>query len=236
MLTFVCWKWTPPAGYRTKFLPEHVHTLYSMLGRHYTKPFKLICVTDDWRGLSKDIEVVPIWEMKGNPQSPHGGMSPNCYRRLRAFAPEAKQWFGDRFVSIDLDVVITDLIDPLFDRKDQFVIWEGTAKGSIYNGTMFMLETGTRPQVWNSFDPVESPRLTLAAGMRGSDQAWIQYCLPGEATWTAADDYVYSYHRHIIRTDGRMPRRARIVSFAGNQDPWDPDIQRTYEWVRNNYR
>jgi hypothetical protein len=233
----VTWKWSKP-GYRSKFTAVHVNMMRRMVARHYPDPHRFICITDDPEGLDPEIEVVPLqaeWADVLNPT--WGEKGPSCYRRLRAFSPEFEQVAGKRFVSIDLDVVITGDLRPLWNRDDEFVIFAAGSGVQLYNGSMFMMTTGSRCQVWDLFNPEKSPQLTHEAGLRGSDQAWIQYVLgPDEAVWTEADG-VLSYKTHCLRKNqGNLPAGARMVMFWGLPDPWDPDITQKSAWVAEHYR
>jgi hypothetical protein len=234
MLSVVCWKWMGPRGYRSTFGPQTVNVLRRMVARHYPHPHRFVCVTDDATGLDPDVLVVPDRRDFADLPSPHGGANPSCYRRLRAFAPDAARTFGERFVSLDLDCVITGDLTPLWHRAEAFVVVGDTNPKTAYNGSMFLLTAGARAQVWTSFDPRTSPRRAMAAGNFGSDQAWISYCLGrGEATWTRRDG-VYSYRNEIAPRGNALPANARIVLFHGIHDPWDRQT-RQLAWVREAY-
>lgn len=232
----MCWKWKPPAGYRSHFGAEQVNTLASMVARHYDAPHEMVCVTDDPKGIDPAIRVIPLWRDHAKVPSPWGFRNPSCYRRLKVFSHEARELIGPRFVSLDLDVVITGDMRPIWDRPEDFVIWGDTAKGTPYNGGMFLLRAGTRPQVWEKFDPVRSPMLGKRHGYVGSDQAWIATCLGSkEPKWSKADG-VYSYRNEIAPNGGKLPEDARIVLLHGRHDPWDADILAKHAWVREHYR
>lgn len=234
MLTVVCWRWKPDNGYRSKFAPWTVRALRDMVRKHYPKPHRFLCVTDDQKSIDKDIETYPLWTDFANIQSPHGRRNPSCYRRLKAFAPEMVQVFGPRFVSIDLDTVITGDLSPIFDRPEDFVIWGETNPKSFYNGSLFMMTAGARKQVIEQFNPKTSPHTAKRSGKFGSDQGWISYCLgPGEATW-GREDGVYSYRVHLEPNGGRLPENARIVNFHGREDPWGVRAQ-ALQWVRQHW-
>ena len=234
-LTFVCWRWQPPQGYRSTFGPETVYALREMLRRHYHKPHRFVCVTDEPEALS-GIEAIPIWSDLSTMPSPLGHSYPSCYRRLKVFAPDAGELFGERLVSIDLDMVITGDVTPLFDRREDFVIWgESDFPGrQHYCGSLWMLKTGTRTKVWTEFNPKTSPSEARKAGSRGSDQAWLSYILgPGEATWGRKDG-VYSYRKHIARMNNQLPADARVVAFHGKTDPWSYRTQ-CIPWIQKHY-
>lgn len=234
MLSVVTWRWKPREGYRSTFGPETVNILRRMVARHYPDPHRFICCTDDASGFDPEVEVVPIWQDHADLPHPTSPSHPSCYRRLKAFAPEARAWFGKRFVSIDLDCVIMGDLRPLWNRGEPFVGLAGTQPPTTFNGSMFLLTAGARSKVWTDFNPRFSPGLARKAGHYGSDQAWISYALgEGEARWTPKDG-VYSYRLHVAPVGGRLPADATIVFFNGKSDPWS-DGPKRLEWVQKNY-
>lgn len=236
MISVVTFKWKPPAhGYRSFFASEHVNVLFAMIRRNYPKPFRFICVTDDARGLKAGIEVVDLWNDYAQLHSPMGKHQPSCYRRLKIFHRDAGKIFGERIVMMDIDVVVTGDLSPLFDRQEPFVIWGDTHPRTFYNGSFYIFDAGAVPELWHEFDPRESPRRAKAAGHFGSDQAWISYRLgPGRPTFGQADG-IYSFRKHIFPADSKLPLNARLVIFHGKFDPWSPVPQR-FDWVRANWR
>lgn len=235
-MDFVTFKWKPATGYRSVFGPETVNTLWSMIGRNYAGQARLHCVTDDPRGISKEVDVIPLWDTFAKLPSPHGNGNPACYRRLPAFGAHAIKLFGPRFLMLDLDVVICASLNPLLDIQDDFKIWGDTAKGTPYNGSMVYMRAGARRQVFEQFDALESPKVGKALGYIGSDQAWIAACLgPHEKKWTGADG-VWSFRNEIQHKGGQLPAGARIVIFHGSVDPWHTGTRARYSWVREHYR
>ena len=235
MISFVCWRWRPPAGYRSIFGPETVNTLRRMVARNYSKPHRFICVTDDPRGIDPQVEVIPLWDDFANVPSPHGRGNPSCYRRLKMFSAEALKLFGPRFCSLDLDCVIVKPIEPVVDRPEDIVLWGDTNPTTPYNGSMILLRAGSRTKVWDEFDPATSPRKATSLGYFGSDQAWIGAALgPDEPKWSKADG-VYSY-RCDLRGKPTLPDNARIVMFHGQWDPWHREIMSRHAWVREHYQ
>lgn len=235
--SILCWKWKPREGYRSTYGPETVNTLFAMVRRHYPHPCRFICVTDDANGIDPRVDVIPAWNDYATVPSPHGGKNPSCYRRLRMFHPDAAQWFGERFVSLDLDVVITADLTPLWHRPEPIVLWGDTnpQPGSHYNGSMILLTAGSRPKVWTEFDPATTPQKTLRARCWGSDQGWLSYCLGGgEAKWGKSDG-VYSFRNHMKGHPHRLPENARLIIWHGAHDPWSAYGQQI-PWVREHYR
>jgi len=212
-----------------------VYALRDMIRRHYHLPHRFVCVTDQPEAIPR-VEAIPIWTDLCDMPSPLGHSYPSCYRRLKVFAPDAGEMFGDRLVSIDLDSVIVSDITPLFDRPEDVVLWgQSDFPGrQHYCGSLWMLKTGTRPQVWTTFNPQSSPKLARKAGARGSDQAWLSYVLGGrEATWTKKDG-VYSYRKDLAKYGAGLPSDARVVFFHGREDPWNSRMQ-GIPWIQQHY-
>jgi hypothetical protein len=234
--TVVTWKWKGPREYHTEFTAEHVNILCDMVARNYSSPHQFVCVTDQPQGLDSKIKVVPLGDEFSDLKNPSIQNGPSCYRRLRMFRSDAAKWFGERFVSLDLDTVITGDLAPLWNRDEDFVAWGDTSRRNKYNGSMILLKAGSRPKVWDEFDPIASPAATRHKGLLGSDQAWLHYCLgPGEPIWTK-DDGVYSFRNHLENRTKELPANAKIIFFHGNVNPWYKEIQVEYPWVEKFYR
>lgn len=234
MLTVVCWLWATP-GYRSSFGWEHVSLLRRQVQRHYPHPHRFICVSNlSGRPVWTDIEQVGDTEDFADLASPHGPSNPSCYRRLRLFHPDIGAVLGPRIVSLDLDVVITGDLTPLWRRPEDLVLYKDPGKRGGYCGSMLLLTAGCRPEVWTRFDAMTSPQQALVAGNFGSDQGWISHVLgPQEAVWTPADG-VYSYRYHVAPA-GSLPDDARLVVCHGpGVDPWLPHMRRI-PWIAHAY-
>jgi len=206
-----------------------------MVQKHYPKPHRFICVTDDPTGLEPGVEVVPLWQDFAGIPSPHGGKNPSCYRRLRMFHPEIGALVGPRFVTMDLDCVVTGDLSPIFDRTEDFVMWgDQTNPTTHYNGSLLLMTAGARPNVWERFDPVYSPRESRAAGQFGSDQGWISHCLGGGEAKFDKRDGVYSFRCHLGEGLEPLPADARVVFFHGRHDPWSPRVAHL-AWIQEHY-
>lgn len=237
MLDFVCWLWRPAPGFRSSFNATNVNVLRRMIARNYPHPHRFSVLTDQTEGFDSEVRVIPLWDDHAKRASLYGPDRPSCYRRLKAFDPEMGKLIGPRFVSVDLDVVIVGDVSPVFDRKEDFIIWGPDGRKTPYNGSMWMMNAGARRQVWDRFN--QNPDRAIArargAGFFGTDQAWMCYALgPNEKRWRA-EDGVYSYRMHLKENDNKLPKDARIVFFEGNYDPWNPVIRKKCPWVDEHY-
>lgn len=208
-LKVVCCKWknVGPKRTRVEYTAEHVNVFARMVRRHLSMPHEIVCVTDDTDGIDPSISIVPLWDDAAD----KGG----CYRRLKLFSKEMRALIGERFVSIDLDCVITGPLDPLFNHDHDFIAWGNVSNGSIYCGSMFMMTAGARFEVWDLFDPNDlvmssnrvdkshpggrwiHPKSVDAGNVIGSDQAWISTVLGDkEPMWTKRDG-VMSFKKDV---------------------------------------
>jgi hypothetical protein len=203
-----------------------------MVSRNLTIPHRLLCITDRPREISKDIPTYQLWDAPSVVNPNWGITRPQCYVRLKAFSEEIREILGDRFVSIDLDCVVTGNLDKTLGRTEDFIINAGETPKNAYNGSMWMMNAGARRQVWEQFGQDGIMR-ALKNGYMGSDQAWIRECLgPDEATWKAPE--VCSFVR--VRTVPNWePTETSIVFFQGSIKPWDAIAQKML-WVRHNYK
>lgn len=237
MIHVVCWLWPPKKNYRSQFNASHVNIFRSMIERHLPLEHEVVCITNMPKGIDPRVRIIPLWDTHAELLSPHGGISPACYRRLRAFSPEMAELIGPRFISFDLDVVIVRDITPIVTRPEDFLIWGSTLRRTPYNGSMWMMNAGARKQVFEQFDPLTSPQKTLKAGFHGSDQAWISFVLGStEATWTPQKDGVYSFRTDVANRRYRLPDDARIVFFQGHHDPQSRFDNSRAPWIKEHYK
>jgi hypothetical protein len=240
MITFVCWKWHSQT-YRTVFTAQHVNTLAAMLRRHYPAEHRLVCVTDEPDLI--ECETFPLWPDHKNLTNPSGLEKPNCYPRLKIFSGEQTRAMGiedgARVVSMDLDIVITNDLRPLFERdgKDwDFVGWQrvGPFRPVVYNASLFMFRAARLGWLWDEFDPQKSPAEAKEAMYFGSDQAWVSYRLNGGKPAWDTQHGVYSFLRDGLWRG--LPDNARIVCFNGRWKPWDAFAINGAPWISRHWR
>lgn len=232
MLQVVCWKWNN--GIHPKkniiFSAKHVNVLQAMVARNLKVDHEFVCITDDPSGINDTVRIIPLWD----DYRAMGG----CYVRLKAFSKEMAALIGPRFIWLDLDCVVTGDITHLVTQAKDFKMWGDTNPFTPYNGSMVLMDAGSRSQVWTQFNPTSSPDLAKSMRYVGTDQAWIGACLgPNEDKWSI-DDGVYSYRMHIRKREMTMPLPpgAKLVFFHGSTDPSQPAIQSKLPWVGEHWR
>lgn len=238
MLSVVVWKWSGINLSRREFLPEHVNTQRRNFARHLSIPHRFICVTDEPTGLDPEVEFfkTPAAALEaGQVQTPEAGRFPSCYRRLWNFSAAARA-LGERLLCVDIDAIAVSDLTPLLDRQEQFVGWRPLMKWGALDrigGGLYLLESGSRTEVWERFAGGQHTKTARLAGYRGSDQAWMSYCLgkdvavwpPGSGLYSIRD---LSTDRLQCNGGKALPADARLVQFNGPVKPWDSALP----WVR----
>ena len=229
MLSVLTWLWAQP-GVKSAYTADHVNLWATMIRRNLTLPHRIACVTDMPAGIDPSIEIIaPPRDFEAMRIPTWAETRPQCLRRLVMFAPDAAATFGERIVCMDLDCVIGRSLDPLFVGDHEFKICQGSTPDRPYNGSIFMLRAGSRPQVFEKF----TREAAIEAGRRflGSDQAWISHILPREKTWGEPDG-VYFWNL-IGQVEAEI---SRVTFFPGTPKPWDVVLGDQASWVVRNYR
>jgi len=103
MENIICMKWG------TKFGPEYVNRLASMVRRHISRPYRMICFTENPNGIDSSVEIQPLPPMDLDPSLPERG-----WRKLTVFQKNLAGLEGPTLF-LDLDIVILGPLDDFFD-------------------------------------------------------------------------------------------------------------------------
>ena len=126
---------------------------------------------------------------------------------------------GERVINLDLDLVVTGQLDPLFDRPGDFTILQGinSTNPCPYNGSVWMFKAGERPDVWADFS-VSAANANTKIHAFADDQGWFEYKIPDAGAWGPSDG-VYGFKKKGWPSGDELPANARIVAFPGWRDP-----------------
>ena len=158
-----------------------------------------------------------------------------CLGRLRLFDPKFQALLGikkgERIVDLDLDLVITGQLDPLFERHS-FTVLQGvnTTNPCPMNGSVWMLRAGERPDVWSDFSVAKAATVPYHAFP--DDQGWLWHKIPDAGAWGPKDG-VYGFKKVGWPDSEQLPENARIVAFPG----WrDPDKFAHLDWIKQHWQ
>lgn len=215
MLTVCTWLWGVMYG------AVYVRRVANGFKKHLKQPYRMVLITD--RPLAPEtVGVDEVWPIDDIELTKTQG----CFTRLRMFDPAWQVGHGldpgHRLVCVDLDVVVTGALDPLFDRPEPFVILQGanSANPCPFNGSLMMLRGGANPEVWADFS-IAAARET-AFHEFPDDQGWLAHKLPGAAAWQAgAESGVFAFRKPgwPKGTGDGLPADARLVVFPGWRTP-----------------
>jgi hypothetical protein len=212
----ITFKWKPKGDYRSQYTSEHVNMHYRGFKRFYPKMRRYICITDDPKGLDPDIETYPLWTEGSGLSNPTWPDGPACYPRLFVWSETFARLLNlERFAVLDIDMVPVAPQDAIFDRTEPLLVWRTGQQRIPLCASMLMMNAGTQAFVWEEFirNPAGAIELAQRQGYRGSDQAWITYCVGTNCKGWSTEDGVHEYSRLIPpRPPGHnSPRRKRHV-------------------------
>lgn len=208
MLTVVTWWWGD------KYDSSYVIKVANGFRRYLTTPHRFLCITDKKDVRLSGVEMRPIIDTELL-------KVPGCFARLRMFDPEWQMANGidDRLVCVDLDVVVTEQLDRLFDREETFVILQGANSFNPcpYNGSLWMLKAGCHREIWDDFSLEAASKIKFHEFP--DDQGWFWHKMPGAAGWFVALSGIWSFRKRGWPQYDRLPSNARLVCFPGSNDP-----------------
>lgn len=181
----------------TKYGPEYVNRLASMVARNTSRPYQFLCLTDDPTGLT--CATAPI-----------GTGLPGWWAKLVLFKPHPKLK-DQRVVFLDLDAVIVDNIDFLLDYDGPFAVLQDFNWPANWGSGCMSLAPGFGQQVWDKFTE-------YTAEMFPGDQEWVQWQVKVADLWQ--DLYpkkMVSYK--VDQCEQGVPTGAAIVHFHGVPKP-----------------
>ena len=218
-ITFVCWIWKGPREYTA----EHVSQWAAQIKKHYSKPCRIVCITDLFASVP-GCEVIPEPPESRTAASIHaplGPSFPSCYRRLWLFS-EAARCLGPKILLLDVDCLIVGDLTPLVETPGDFVGWRTHHKMGNPNrigGGTWMLKTGTHRYVWETFT-YDAAMQCHRAGWLGSDQGWLSCLLSANCEVWPDDCGIYQRQDGVLDWT-QAPSNARIIHFNGAIKQWD---------------
>ncbi|MCU0958107.1 MAG: glycosyltransferase [Hydrogenophaga sp.] len=227
----LCIKWG------TKYGPEYVNKLHSMVRRNLHRPFRFVCLTDNAQGIDPSIEVKPIpavgfdeFDQRKPWTFAHGWL------KLTSFVHPLYDLEG-RTLFLDLDIVIVDSLDPFFEQSGDFIVireWDkndGTGNTSCY---LYTIGAHT--------DALEHLKKNYPASIADvrNEQEFITGFLARQGKlsyWPEA--WCRSFKRHclpgVVRSwfsPPTIPSGARIIAFHGKPNPPDAIAGVSGKWYR----
>jgi hypothetical protein len=182
----------------TKYGPDYVNKLSSMLLRHTKHAFDMVCLTDDAFGVRI-------------PTKPIDTDLPGWWAKLILFKPHPAT-FGRNVLYLDLDTVIVANVDVLLKYRPGFIIlkdwWANT-----YNSSVMRIPRNYGRKVYHAF--MKDPARFMAH--HSGDQDWISLQVQRPNVWqSVTPGLIGSYKAHDLADD---PKDYSIICFHGEPKP-----------------
>lgn len=220
----ICMKWG------TKYGPEYVNRLFSMVRRHLHRPFRFVCLTDNRRGLDGGIESFPLIQLD-IPNGPERG-----WDKLTTFSKPLYDLTGQALF-LDLDIVIVDSIDCFFEFPARFAIIKDWVKKDVTgNSSVYRFEVNAHPEILENF---RQRHAAVRTEVRNEQEYLSQYVAAHGGLTYWPDEWCRSFKYHCNRgglaawfRPPVLPAGTRIVVFHGNPNPPDAIAGRSGKWYR----
>lgn len=212
--TIICMKWG------TRYGPEYVNRLASMVRRNVAKPTRFVCFTDDGSGVEPGIELQPFPAIPNIPDR----VAWTPWRKLSVWQDPLVDITGD-VLFLDLDLVVTGSLDSFFEYEPGAYVaienWTQMGQG-VGNTSAFRFPVGRFTHIYDRF--VADPEAILARWR--IEQQYISDEIPGMKYWPAA--WCVSFKHSLLPRwpmnffqAPKLPPDTRIVAFTGKPDPED---------------
>lgn len=214
MRQVICMKWGTPYG------PEYVNRLFAMVRANTTGELRFVCLTDNADGVRDEVECLPCDTIDFPP--PHN-MRP--WRKINLWASSEKLFglTGD-WLFLDLDVVVTNSIDALFEYKPEasfVVMYNWTRPGKdIGNTSCFRYKIGTHQYIYDKI--MNDPMFYIKK--YGIEQTYISAEISEINFWP--DDWVRLFKLHAVPNwplrffkSPTIPDGCRVLAFPGDPNP-----------------
>ncbi len=231
----------------TLYGAHYVNNLARGVKKNLKRPHRFICFTDDASGLDENIEAFPLPEL-GLPE----GHSDTRWRKLALFRKDLAGLEGTALF-LDLDLIIVDDLEPLFQREGTFHIirdddlfrpkplrkinpQRDAFLHSVGNSSVFRYEIGAHSYILDAF--IQDPSAATAnyeisqqfqsaqLAKHGNLHYW-----PKEWCVSFKNDCVPRGLRSFF-ADPSQPKGARIVVFAGSPKMDDALSGKGNKWYR----
>jgi hypothetical protein len=209
--TVICMKWG------TRYGPDYVNRLYSMVQRQTSRPTRLVCYTDDPSGMAEGVETFPL---------PHIVLPPSKtwlpWRKLSLWQRGLEGVSGEALF-LDLDVVVTGNLDDFFDYEPgHFCVaknWTQPGAG-IGNTSIFRFPVAGHPYI---YDRIMNECDRVLATHR-NEQIFISREITDMKFWP--DEWCLSFKSSLVPfwplnffIAPPLPKGTKVVAFPGKPDP-----------------
>lgn len=204
---------------------RYVDRLYEAVGRNLRVPFEPLLITDR---LTHDITREGWFHVRGS----HG--FPGWWAKLNLFDASIYPEGTDRVLYLDLDNVVTDSLDEMVHRVEDFVAISNFGpnwRHSPINSSVLLFNPDRVASIYQDF--LDTGPEKVQKTLHG-DQCfmWRSYGAERIARWTPDEVISYKYH---VRGKGGLPKGAKVVVFHGKPDPHEVRDKVDKAWITRHW-
>ena len=230
-----------------KYGSDYVNRLYQMVKRNITPPFKFVCYTDNKVGIDSNIEVYDMPRFDAAHLQTKGAYQKKtlCRSGLEPFKD------GERFLFLDLDIVIMKNIDCFFEylpNEDFIICYNWTrGNGKIGNSSVTMFRSGSLDYI---ISDLEKDFINYQNKFGTASQEYLSSKVIekfGKLNfWPEEWCKSFQYHclpNRLLRlffTSRKPPEQTRILLFHGRVNPpdaiqgiWPGDFAWWKKWYKS---
>ena len=225
-VNIVCMKWG------NKYGPDYVNKLYNMVSKNLNRDFRFICFTEDGKGVQNNIEICPLPRIKMPENKPERG-----WRKLSILQKDLNEIKGT-CLFLDLDIVIVDNMDPIFELSGKFFIAFDRRKknSSIGNSSVFRFEAGENHDIYENFNNESSKILSIFR----NEQAYLSKMIVKKGIFQYwPESWCPSFKYHCVPNfplnyvlSPKIPEGAKIILFHGLPEPTEAAEGKSGKWYR----
>lgn len=215
-----------------KYGPDYVNKLQNMVSKNLKKKFRFICFTDNSKGLKSNIDVFPLPQINMPNNKPERG-----WRKLSILQKDLYDVTGT-CLFLDLDIVIVDNIDPIFDLEGDFFIAFDKRKEKSYigNSSVFRFEASAHDDIYQNFNNNHSKILCEFR----NEQAYLSHMILKKGIFQYwPEQWCPSFKYHCVPNfplnyflNPKIPNGAKIILFHGLPEPSEAAEGKSGKWYR----
>ena len=224
-VNIICMKWGK------KYDSSYVNKLFNMVSRNLDRDFRFICLTDDNSGFLNSIESFDLPKLNLPDGIPERG-----WMKLVTFSENLFDIKG-QCLFLDLDLIIVNRIDELFELEgDFFIIKDFIRKDSTGNSSVYRFEIGKFFDVLEYF---QQNFTEIQSKYRNEQEYLSDYMKNNHSLNYWPIEWCQSFKKNCVQKGIKqffypplLPQEAKIIIFHGKPNPPDALKGKSGKWYR----
>ena len=224
-VNIICMKWGE------KYDSSYVNKLFNMVSRNLDRNFRFICLTDDNSGFLSSIESFDLPKLNLPDGIPERG-----WTKLVTFSENLFDIQGQSLF-LDLDLIIVNRIDELFELEgDFFIIKDFIRKDSTGNSSVYRFEMGKFFDVLEYF---QQNFIEIQSKFRNEQEYLSDYMKNNHSLNYWPIEWCQSFKKNCVQKGFKqffypplLPQEAKIIIFHGKPNPPDALKGKSGKWYR----